>query len=752
MNWTGGSLQRTKKANAGVLQQQRAYFAKARTHLQNATNSPIAPFYPDYLRESEHPGLSRMSSFGSGSVRHTGHSARLRSGRMVPDLTLNDACPTMGYYREPPHRLSLGRSVESPPAWSHDPQGTKQVRRHELLHGRLGHVEENDHQTDFPGRKRKATKTSPEVQLLEAKRKRLLAQQDWVGIDPSKPVSLRFLPSKEKEKIGKRRRKSRSHCAILRKRKDDEFGRGQPHAAGEAFARPFGCGAMRDKDEDIKIRIGADALTDTYSTQADDHAQSHASSDPMLFDQESPPALQHPEKLDSASPVNLQLHAACDASEQITYGPLAPLTGENAHYCPIDWHHGRPPGRDASEQGMLACSPLELHAQHAAVEPKPVENSTPGYRLTHCGHGDARPLRLIFGGPAGGRTRIAPGNDEIGETQTFDESDLATMSRTEHMHQANIAMEQSRAEEASAIPTIVDEEPWKRYLAIFDGTSSHSDTAAQPGNSTLQAISIARNDSEAAANWSQYATASRSDGSRASPSSISASLPSLERGVGRRTWAHSFDTDTNCQGVKNQTTLQTLDDDELNWRAFVFGSEDQSSVQSAHDVARGNLPDYSEDASSMYLGHSVAVGTISPRPANTAVRFASYVRHDAQKLAPPAPPRFRSARSPAFHGRIELSSGEQGPAEKAFERRSATYATLANNASCDLVSSRVVGATTTSRSTLERLTRARAPCYPPGTTSSGGRNVIRNFRGSCSFYDVPASDDEALDIVDPNKR
>ncbi|KAI2480848.1 hypothetical protein Ptr902_07874 [Pyrenophora tritici-repentis] len=749
MNWTGGSLQRTKKANSGVLQQQRAYFAKARTHLHNATNSPIAPFYPDYLRESEDPGLLGISSFGTGSVRHTGHSARHRSGRIVPDLTPNGACSTMGHSRGPPHGLSLERSIDRPPAWSHDSQGTKKVCRDELLYGRPGHVKEDNDQTGFRGRKRKTTRTNPEVQLLEEKRKRLLAQQDWVGIDPSKPVSLRFL-SNEDDNIGKRRRKSRSHCAIPRRRQDDDFGGGQPHAVGEAFVRPFGGGAMHGKDEDIKIRIGADALKNTYSTQADEHAQSHASSDPMLFDQESPPALQHPEKLDTASPVNLQLHAACDASEQIIHSPLAPLTGENAQYCHIGWHHGRPPGRDASEQGMLACNPLELHAQHAAVEPKSVENSTPGYRLTHYGHGDARPLRLVFGGPAGGRTRIAPGNHEIGETQTFDESDLAPMSRTEHMHQANIEMEQSCAEEASAISVIVDEEPWKRYLAIFDGTSSHSDTATQPGNSTLQAISTARNDSEAAANWSQYATASRGDGSRASPSSISASLPSLKRGVGRR-----IDMDANCQGIQNQTILQTLDNDELNWRTFVFGSDDQSTVQSAHDAAGGNLVDYSEDASSMYLRHSRAVSTASPRPANTEVRFASYMRHNAQKQAPPAPPRFRNARSPAFHSRIELSSGEQGPAEteaKAFERRSATHAALVNNASYDLVSSRVVDTTTTSRSTLERLTRARAPCYPPDTTSSGGHNVIRNFRGSCSFYDTPATDDEVLDIVDPNKR
>jgi hypothetical protein len=79
MNWTGGTLQRTKKANTGVLQQQKAYFAKARTYLQNGTNPPVAPFRPSYLRDnSESDLMGGMVLFGSGSIRHTGRSAKQR--------------------------------------------------------------------------------------------------------------------------------------------------------------------------------------------------------------------------------------------------------------------------------------------------------------------------------------------------------------------------------------------------------------------------------------------------------------------------------------------------------------------------------------------------------------------------------------------------------------------------------------------------------------------------------------------------
>jgi hypothetical protein len=79
MNWTGGSLQRTKKANQGTAQKQKAFFSRARTHPENAPNSSVTPFRPSYLQDDEpFEVTARMPSFGSGSVRHTGHSARLR--------------------------------------------------------------------------------------------------------------------------------------------------------------------------------------------------------------------------------------------------------------------------------------------------------------------------------------------------------------------------------------------------------------------------------------------------------------------------------------------------------------------------------------------------------------------------------------------------------------------------------------------------------------------------------------------------
>jgi hypothetical protein len=76
MNWTGGSLQRTKQASKGVVQKQKAYFARTRTHIQNGPKSPAAPFRPTYLQNDDKFELTgQLPAFVSSSVRHTKHSA-----------------------------------------------------------------------------------------------------------------------------------------------------------------------------------------------------------------------------------------------------------------------------------------------------------------------------------------------------------------------------------------------------------------------------------------------------------------------------------------------------------------------------------------------------------------------------------------------------------------------------------------------------------------------------------------------------
>ncbi|KAI4665235.1 uncharacterized protein J4E88_010560 [Alternaria novae-zelandiae] len=533
MNWTGGSLQRTKKANTGVIQQQKAYFARARTQLQNDTNPPVAPFRPSYLQDDEDSYLLGIAPFGSGSLRHTGHAAKRRNERTQPEHTPGNYQPTAKRRETTPHE-------ESHP------------------NDRLTHK-------DLRDGKRQASEVDTELHLLEANRKRLLTQKDWVGIDPSKPVSLRFRSSREKSKIGKRRRTTRGRGAAPRRKDKDEFGNEVHSFADDAFAHVLGDSGPRQRLDDVRIRIGTDAMTNTYSTQLDQYAQSHASSESMLFDQEEPLA-----QLRSAKPpVDLELLAATSAFEQADVASRAPSTGEQPQHYDLARRSVASPSPDASEQKSFTGDQFELQCQPAMMTSRKNESSTHDFRLTHHAYGEERAFRLAFSGSnstAGARGRTASDGNHIGETKPFDDPDSVGESKTGYVHQHNIDRERSVGVDVSAANTIVDEGPWKTYLAITDG-SSHSDKSILSRSSVPHDYPTKRHNNEAAMDWSQHATQGQGNESRTSSSSVSASLPSLKRGVRKPISAHASDMALIRRDRPVNAAVQSLDEDEKNWQA-----------------------------------------------------------------------------------------------------------------------------------------------------------------------------------------
>jgi hypothetical protein len=86
MNWTGGKLQRSKRANKGIAQIQKAHFARARTQLQKNPHSPPSPFRPNFSRDNADSLGGQVPLFSSRSVRHTGHSRTLRERRSEVDF------------------------------------------------------------------------------------------------------------------------------------------------------------------------------------------------------------------------------------------------------------------------------------------------------------------------------------------------------------------------------------------------------------------------------------------------------------------------------------------------------------------------------------------------------------------------------------------------------------------------------------------------------------------------------------------
>lgn len=114
MNWTGGTLQRTKHANKGVVQKQKTHFARARTQLQQSLGTLAAPFRPDYLQDNNDCETGQCHPpFGSRSVRHTGHSARKRyettRGHRAPSVQIARRLADQGSSQKTSSHFSQGR-------------------------------------------------------------------------------------------------------------------------------------------------------------------------------------------------------------------------------------------------------------------------------------------------------------------------------------------------------------------------------------------------------------------------------------------------------------------------------------------------------------------------------------------------------------------------------------------------------------------------------------------------------------------
>ncbi|KAF1849426.1 uncharacterized protein K460DRAFT_354276 [Cucurbitaria berberidis CBS 394.84] len=739
MNWTGGSLQRTKNANKGVLQRQKAYFARARTHLQSASNSPTTPFRPSYLGDNDSfDFMEQIPTLGSGVVQHAGHPARGRGERLRRKTPPADRRPV-------PDNPRLKREA-----------GRKCVKNRPA--SRLGAAKRgSEAQHD---ERRRATETDLETQLLEANRKRLLRQQDWIGINSPKPVHLQYFSNKEKDKIGKRRKTQGKLGATARLKSNANMAGQPPQNAGDGLYRAFMAPEVRNDVENIRIRIGTDALSTAYSNQLNHYARSQASSEPMLFDQEGQDT-ERARYLESVQLVNPEPHSARNASRHSNTAPHErPLTDEKVGRD-HDFTYYRDPRSmaETSEQGSLDFEQIEGHSQNYPVGRAPdqtSESSALAYRVTHHAEGIERPLRLVFGefnSSASAQSHIAPKNN-IGEPRYTREAASAGESQRGHMHQVIGDVEQSTFDEGAAALAIVDEEPWKTFLSISEGSSSHPAMAVEPGNSLLRSYPTVFNN-EAVTNWSQRAT--QCDRTDISSSPASASLPSLKRGIEKPVLARQAGVKSNWRDDAVGTKARGLDEDEKLWQAFVFGSDNTSSSEAFYSLEQTQRmsKDFGE-ASSRYVPLSVAVSSVSSTPFRPISEVASCISDKVQDAAASAlAPGSRAISSPAFYEFVEdvVSEGEDGHGKaegSLLVEQAVTQASLQTNVACDtgLASPEMFCDSKPFRNSLDR---------PHGMSDISSTRAVASRRRAASSspsYDGPVSYDESsggLDCIDRDR-
>ena len=580
------------------------------------------------------------------------------------------------------------------------------------------------------------------MHLLEAKRRRLLRQQDWIGIDPSKPVKLHCLSNRKKGKIGKRRKISGKLHSVTQPVNNAADRLLTP--LGNGFAEGLAPGVIRDNVNHIRIRIGSDALANTQPSLSDQVLQSQASSEPMLFDQEVQDA-KGGRQPKLPEPVELWHHGA---STPLQEGRITLLPDERTHLVltqgrrPDSYQHAPRHTSSVHEQ----TPPPDLIAVRATEQPG--KSSVSGRQAMPYFQGVKDPLCLNFQDPKSSVDALGSfaSPNESDELKFADEVTPAEDLQKEHVCQDSSVTGQPEVNKLSAELAVVDEEPWRTFLAVSAGSSGHSILGCETRDSLTHPLPTTRTH-KTGGNWSQQAT--RGGQTHASASSISAPLPSLRQPMSVR-----YSGAKHARLGNIRTPCLNLDEDERLWQAFVFGSNHNLWSESLHNLEQSGEQGISTGFAETprYLPLSAAVSFVSSTPLNEISRPSSGKGEHVQDLAGSAPPSVaRITCSPDMHIFTDELSDEGQIGRRAEGRTlgepSVTHTSMQNNASfdTDYISSRICSDTRTSRSSLDR------PHHTRFVSSAWASASGRELQCSSSSYDHLEDSNEGLDIVDPNR-
>ncbi|KAF2182027.1 hypothetical protein K469DRAFT_252419 [Zopfia rhizophila CBS 207.26] len=637
MNWTGGRLQRhSRNAGQAVVQRQKQHFAKVRTQLQNGRTAHAVPFRPSFLDEEGLDLRDQLPSFGVGSVRNVGQSKRLQQRLDEEEAATPDA------------RMSgRGRALRARNAQAAGARTFRRGHRATSSDGLVTHERASslnggrNHRKRGNAEKRKLTDMTEEYQLLEANRKRLLKRQDWVGLAPSRPVNMHFASRRDKDKICKRGKIEER--PIIQQASKEKIMRWPPHHTDGKSPRPYMSGAFLNDIEGVKIRIGIDALTNQPSTQ---HSQTAGmspaeSSDPMLFDihqsmyMASKEALQHTQSASTNHRIPIrsftQIHTALperlfpeeQASES---GPEEDQQPDRSHasdfhpdFCMAQGITQRDRDRD-QQRNFGKYVPANASPQKG--------NIGASFHVTEHVGGAARPFRLVFNDPynfsAKGPCGALQGNVE-GPTPPRDAGlpEFRDEENETGNEQENVRIGERLARESP----IVNDAPWKIFLAIPDDSSSHSTTglgllrlSQRPDNTTKHPL-----DPTVESRRATVGNATRTSSS----SHISASLASISR-ADRSSRPGCLWQRINKRGKSPvRKGLHDVFQSEELWKAFVFGNNNPP----ASDTIRGNP---------MVENEKSPITPLAYRPSRILIPSSLAVASSANSILLPAPSRLVS--------------------------------------------------------------------------------------------------------------
>jgi hypothetical protein len=585
---------------------------------------------------------------------------------------------------------------------------------------------------------RKGVDADSETQLLEANKRRLLRQQDWVGVALSRPVNVQFPSIKEKSRFGKRRKLDANTAASTRRRSATTFLRraGQGELVGHHDAFMSGALPVLTTADSVRIRIGSDALTTAASTQPNNDAWSQTNSDSMLFDEEGEDAAQvleldAPRSIPPASHdhaadprLDVPLPVQSDRSNSPEQGPY------------MRDNLTRRPDNHATERNQHTAAGLDVLDQSSHES----EATGPSYRLTHHVGGVERPLKLVFGkqrpsvaSPAVSATHQTGELQHVHADLTAEETETGHVSRNVgEPYQLDVRRHPKPA-------SIDDGEPWKPYLDTGTSSSGHVSVDGGTKMSVPQPHVPARNTRADRTGWPQHTA--QGSLTHVNLSKVCASLAAVTRRGGRV---------PDARPLPRPSAVKEVNNDEALWQSFVLGSDPQSATETVHthnETSEDSMSRATKGYASTRLPLSNAVTSVSSTPfpstpfkslVGQASRMSDNVQHAPhsgfRSIASMAPYNvWGRVNSPSEEDVQNEDQGEETSARSHFGEQS-THASLQNHASHD---GAMFSDTRTSRSESDQ--RGRVWDDVSRRAQASGSNVRQRGRGS-SIWDIPDSD------------
>ncbi|KAL8973414.1 MAG: hypothetical protein Q9197_002340 [Variospora fuerteventurae] len=193
MNWTGGSLSRSRKQSANLNIIQKKHFARARAKLLNGHSSPFR-LGLSIFNDEENTCASHLEEHPPTQLTLEEYEVFKPVVKQLQSLKPRYAVSNM------PSRVTDSRRPS--PSFDDDSILAPQLK----YRASNVFVKGQNYKEEATASEANPTKIAPVVDELETKRRELLGTSDWIGLKKIKPLQMRFPEAEDRDLIGKRRR------------------------------------------------------------------------------------------------------------------------------------------------------------------------------------------------------------------------------------------------------------------------------------------------------------------------------------------------------------------------------------------------------------------------------------------------------------------------------------------------------------------------------------------------------------------